>query len=171
MSWNINQLADWLTGVAKYLGHSVDVVGMVPVDLGLFANPPWDFKGADLHVSKMMLITWHDTAMGLMEVADLDGTIGHDACVEGYIGGSPKWGCGSVLEVLPCGSCTVSHHHGLLGVRWVTHLEGVVGWPVTQHEGAGQVGRDFLSCWQLLPPCEVCGGLAPGCAEHGCWQC
>lgn len=42
---------------------------------------------------------------------------------------------------------------------------------MVQREGAGQVGRDFLGCWRLLPPCEVCGGSAPRCAEHGCRQC
>ena len=54
---------------------------MVLADLGLFASPPWDFKRADQHVSKMMLITWHDTATGLTEVVDLDSAIGDDAGV------------------------------------------------------------------------------------------
>ena len=59
----------------------MDVVSTVPADLGLFASPPWDFKRADQHVSKMMPITWHDTATGLTEVADLAGAVGHDAGV------------------------------------------------------------------------------------------
>ena len=65
VSRNVNQLADWLTRVAKQLGRSVDVVSTVPADLGLFASPPWDFKRADQRISKMMPITWHDIATGL----------------------------------------------------------------------------------------------------------
>ena len=59
----------------------VDVLNTLPAGLGLFASLPWDFKRADQHVSEMILITWHDTARELTEVADLDGAVGHDAGV------------------------------------------------------------------------------------------
>ena len=33
------------------------------------------------------------------------------------------------------------------------------------------MGLDFHGRWRLLPACEVCRGLAPGCSESGCRQC
>ena len=45
---------------------------------------------------------------------------------------------------------------------------GAVLPPVRPRRGVGQVGLDYLGCQTLLPPCEVCGGLAPGCAATGC---
>ena len=48
---------------------------------------------------------------------------------------------------------------------------GAVVPPVRPRRGAGQVGLDYHGRQHLLPPCEVCCGLAPGCAATGCQQC
>ena len=59
-----NQLADWLTRVAKKVQHSVAVECNLPGDLNLFAGSVWDPKHSLEHVQVCETASWVDTAGG-----------------------------------------------------------------------------------------------------------
>ena len=53
-------------------------------------------------------------------------------------------------------------------------IVGAVAAPARHCQGVGEVGLDYHGKRQLLPACEVCAGLAPGCAVtvyRQCWGC
>ena len=53
-------------------------------------------------------------------------------------------------------------------------IVGALVAPARRRHGVGEVGLDYHGKRRLLPACEVCAGLAPGCSVTGyrqCWGC
>ena len=57
-----NQLADWLTCIAKALEQSAAVEKLLPNDVTLFSGPVWDPTKSAQYINRSKWFNWVDTA-------------------------------------------------------------------------------------------------------------